>query len=132
MTEGSGKAKPGRLVRGIPTGSAVQERRPRGRSQKAFSRTKEQRDQSNKLSELEWDCAHELDRGVSEQAITVCEELDNPDDAEMRATEAANLKPATPEPHEQMLSIYTRAGRADLAKAEQELRPRLSCCNCAF
>jgi len=127
MTEGSGKAKPGRLVRGIPTGSAVQERRPRRRSQKAFSRTKEQRDQSNKLSELEWDCAHELDRGVSEQAITVCEELDNPDDAEMLATlEAANLKPATPEPHEQMLSIYTRAGRADLAKAEQQKLDQLA------
>jgi len=127
MTEGSGKAKPGRLVRGIPTGTA-QERRPRRRSpQKAFSRTKEQRDQSNKLSELEWDCAHELDRGVSEQAITVCEELDNPDDAEMLATlEAANLKPATPEPHEQMLSIYTRAGRADLAKAEQQKLDQLA------
>ena len=79
------------------------------------------------MSELEWDCAHELDRGVSEQAITVCEELDNPDDAEMLATEAANLKPATPEPpHQQMLSIYTRAGRADLAKAEQQKLDRLA------
>jgi len=57
----------------------------------------------------------------------VCGELDNPDDAEMLATlEAANLKPATPEPHEQMLSIYTRAGRADLAKAEQQKLDQLA------
>jgi len=223
-------------------------------AKQAFSRTKEQRDQSNKLSQLKWDCAHELDRGVSEQAITVCEQLDNPDDAEMLATlgilygqhneleralkpliraaelspqspqmqynlaftyyrlgrfsdaraplagaverwpdlfslnalygavlwqlgevqpayqslkrahqlnaddsstadllytttlelakkseaggsdaealgylkEAANLKPATPEPHQQMLSIYTRAGRADLAKAEQQKLDQLA------
>jgi hypothetical protein len=32
MAEGSGKAKPGRLARGIPTGTAVQERRPRRRN----------------------------------------------------------------------------------------------------
>ena len=73
-------------------------------AQQAFSRTKEQRDQSNKLSQLKWDCAHELDRGVSEQAITICEQLDNPDDAEMLATLEA---------HRQMLSIYRRTGRAD-------------------
>ena len=79
------------------------------------------------MSQLKWDCAHELDRGVSEQAITVCEELDTPDDAEMRATlEAANLKPATTEPHQQMLSIYTRAGRAGLAKAEQQKSDQLA------
>ena len=58
---------------------------------------------------------------MTEQAITVCEELDNPDDGEMLATlEAADPKPATPEPHQQMLSIYARAGRADLAKAERQ------------
>ncbi len=32
-------------------------------AKQAFSRTKEQREQSNKLSQLKWDCAHELDRG---------------------------------------------------------------------
>jgi Flp pilus assembly protein TadD len=223
-------------------------------AKQAFSRTKEQRDQSNKLSQLKWDCAHELDRGVSEQAITVCEQLDNAEDAEMLATlgilygqhgeleralkpllraaelspqspqmqynlaftyyqlgrfadaraplagaverwpdlfslnalygavlwqsgevqpayeslkrahqlnaddsstadllytatlelakkseaggsdaealaylkEAASLKPAVPEPHQQMLSIYTRAGRADLAKAEQQKLDQLA------
>jgi tetratricopeptide (TPR) repeat protein len=223
-------------------------------AKQAFSRTKEQRVQSNKLSQLKWDCAHELDRGVSEQAITVCEQLDNPDDAEMLATlgilygqhgeleralkpllraaelspqspqmqynlaftyyqlgrfadaraplagalerwpdlfslnalygavlwqlgevqpayqslkrahqlnaddsstadllyaatlelakkseaggsdaaalgylkEAASLKPAAPEPHQQMLAIYTRTGRADLARAEQQKLDRLA------
>ena len=64
---------------------------------------------------------------MSEQAITVWEQLDNPDDAEMLATlEAANLKPATPEPHQQMLSIYTRTGRADQAKAEQQKLDKLA------
>jgi hypothetical protein len=64
---------------------------------------------------------------VSEQAITVWEQLDNLDDAEMLATlEAANLKPATPEPHQQMLSDYTRAGRADLARAEQQKLDQLA------
>jgi Flp pilus assembly protein TadD len=223
-------------------------------AKQAFSRTKEQRDQSNKLSQRKWDCAHELDRGVSEQAITVCEQLDNPDDPEMLATlgilygqhgeleralkpllraaelspqspqmqynlaftyyqlgrfadaraplagaverwpdlfslnalygavlwqlgevqpayqalerayqlnaddsstadllyaatlelakkseaggsdaealgylkEAASLKPAAPKPHQQMLAIYTRAGRADLAKAEQQKLDQLA------
>ena len=65
------------------------------------------------MSELEWDCAHELDRGVSQQAITVGEQLDNPDDAEMLATR-------------QMLSIYTRTGRAGLAKAEQQKLDKLA------
>jgi Flp pilus assembly protein TadD len=40
--------------------------------------------------------------------------------------EAASLKPAAPEPHQQMLSIYTRAGRADLAKAEQQKLDQLA------
>jgi hypothetical protein len=65
------------------------------------------------LSRLKWDCAHELDRGVSQQAITVGEQLDNPDDAEMLATR-------------QMLSIYTRTGRADQAKAEQQKLDKLA------
>jgi Flp pilus assembly protein TadD len=33
--------------------------------------------------------------------------------------ESAGLKPAEPEPHKRMLAIYTRAGRAELANAEQ-------------
>ena len=40
--------------------------------------------------------------------------------------EAANLKPAAPEPHQQMLSIYTRTGRADQAKAEQQKLDQLA------
>jgi tetratricopeptide (TPR) repeat protein len=55
-------------------------------AKQAFSRTKEQREQSNKLSQLKWDCAKELDKGISEQAIKICEQLYNPEDAEMLAT----------------------------------------------
>jgi Flp pilus assembly protein TadD len=40
--------------------------------------------------------------------------------------EAANLKPAAPEPHQQMLAIYTRTGRADQAKAEQQKLDQLA------
>jgi tetratricopeptide (TPR) repeat protein len=99
-------------------------------AKQAFSRTKEQRDQSNKLSQLKWDCAHELDRGVSEQAITVCEQLDNPDDAEMLATlgilygqhgeleralkpllRAAELSPQSPQMQYNLAFTYYQLGR---------------------
>jgi protein O-GlcNAc transferase len=105
-------------------------------AKQAFSRTKEQRDQSNKLSQLKWDCAHELDRGVSEQAITVCEQLDNPDDAEMLATlgilygqhneleralkpliRAAELSPQSPQMQYNLAFTYYRLGRFSDARA---------------
>jgi tetratricopeptide (TPR) repeat protein len=105
-------------------------------AKQAFSRTKEQRDQSNKLSQLKWDCAHELDRGVSEQAITVCEQLDNPDDAEMLATlgilygqhneleralkpllRAAELSPQSPQMQYNLAFTYYRLGRFADARA---------------
>ena len=99
-------------------------------AKQAFSKTKEQRDQSNKLSQLKWDCAHELDRGVSEQAINVCEQLDNPDDAEMLLTlgilygqhgeleralkplrQAAELAPQSPQMQYNLAFTYYRLGR---------------------
>ena len=105
-------------------------------AKQAFSRTKEQRDQSNKLSQLKWDCAHELDRGVTEQAITVCEQLDNPDDAEMLATlgilygqhgeleralkalqRAAELSPQSPQMQYNLAFTYVRLGRFADARA---------------
>ena len=39
-------------------------------AQQAFSRTNEQRERSDKLSQLKWGCAKELDRGASEQALS--------------------------------------------------------------
>jgi len=105
-------------------------------AKQAFSRTKEQREQSNKLSQLKWDCAHELDRGVSEQAITVCEQLDNPDDAEMLATlgilygqhgeleralkpllRAAELSPQSPQMQYNLAFTYYQLGRFSDARA---------------
>src|SRR6202035_734033 len=38
-------------------------------AQQAFSRTKEQRERSDKLSQLKWDCAKQLDRVASQQAL---------------------------------------------------------------
>ena len=105
-------------------------------AKQAFSRTKEQRDQSNKLSQLKWDCAHELDRGVSEQAISVCEQLDNPEDAEMLATlgilygqhgeleralkplqRAAELSPQSPQMQYNLAFTYVQLGRFADARA---------------
>jgi tetratricopeptide (TPR) repeat protein len=99
-------------------------------AQQAFTRTKEQREQSNKLSQLKWDCAQELDRGASEQAINVCERLDNPDDAEMLATlgilygqhgeleralkpllRAAELAPQSPQMQYNLAYTYFQLGR---------------------
>jgi Flp pilus assembly protein TadD len=40
--------------------------------------------------------------------------------------EAASLKPTEPEPHQRMLAIYMRTGRADLAHAEQQKLDQLS------
>lgn len=107
--------------------------RREGREQEAkqaFSRTKEQREQSNKLSQLKWDCAHELERGISEHAINVCEQLDNPDDAEMLTTlgilygqhgeleralqpllRAAELAPQSPQMQYNLAFTYYRLGR---------------------
>jgi Flp pilus assembly protein TadD len=99
-------------------------------AQQAFSRTKEQRERSDKLSQLKWDCAKELDRGASEQALTVCEQLYNPDDAEMLATlgilygqhgeldralkpllRAAELEPQSPQMQYNLAFTYYRMGR---------------------
>jgi Flp pilus assembly protein TadD len=99
-------------------------------AQKAFARTKEQREHSDKLSQLKWDCAKELDRGISEQALTVCEQLSNPDDAEMLATlgilygqhgeldralkpllRAAELKPQSPQMQYNLAFTYYQMER---------------------
>jgi len=96
----------------------------------AFSRTKEQKAHSDKLSQLKWDCAQDLDRGVIENAITVCEQLYNPDDAEMltalgilygqhgqleRALKplvrAAELSPQSPQMQYNLAFTYYQLGR---------------------
>jgi tetratricopeptide (TPR) repeat protein len=105
-------------------------------AQQAFSRTKEQRERSDKLSQLKWDCAKELDRGVTEQALTVCEQLYNPDDAEMLATlgilygqhgeldralkpllRAAELEPQSPQMQYNLAFTYYRMRRFADARA---------------
>jgi tetratricopeptide (TPR) repeat protein len=105
-------------------------------AQQAFSRTKEQRERSDKLSQLKWDCAKGLDRGVTEQALTVCEQLYNPDDAEMLSTlgilygqhgeleralkpllRAVELQPQSPQMQYNLAFTYYRMGRFADARA---------------
>jgi Flp pilus assembly protein TadD len=99
-------------------------------ARQAFSHTNERKEQSNKLSQLKWDCAQELDRGISEQAIRICEQLDNPDDADMLAAlgipygehgeldralkpllRAAALAPQSPQMQYNLAFTYYRLGR---------------------
>jgi Flp pilus assembly protein TadD len=99
-------------------------------AQQAFSRTKEQRERSDKLSQLKWDCAKELDRGASEQAPKVCEQLYDPEDAEMLAAlgilygqhgefdralkpllRAAELEPQSAQMQYNLAFTYYRMGR---------------------
>jgi len=101
-----------------------------GEAQQAFSRTKEQRERSDKLSQLKWDCGKALDRGVSDDAIAVCEQLYNPEDAEMLATlgilygqhgeleralkpllRAAELAPQSPQMQYNLAYTYFQLGR---------------------
>jgi tetratricopeptide (TPR) repeat protein len=105
-------------------------------ARQAFSRTKEQREQSNKLSQLKWDCAKELDKGISEQAIKICEQLYNPEDAEMLATlgvlygqhgeleralkplvRAAELAPQSAQMQYNLAYTYYQLGRYEEARA---------------
>ncbi len=47
----------------------------------AFLRSKENRTQSYKQSQLKWECAQELDRGPGESTASICEQLYDPNDA---------------------------------------------------
>jgi tetratricopeptide (TPR) repeat protein len=49
---------------------------------KAFRLSKEIKARSDAQSQLKFECAQELDRGPSEKATSVCEQLDDPNDAE--------------------------------------------------
>lgn len=49
---------------------------------KAFQKSKEQKAQSDKLSQLKYECAQELDRGATEKAIAVCDQLYDRDDVD--------------------------------------------------
>ena len=52
---------------------------------RAFQQSKEKKTRSDKQSQLKFECAQELDRGPSEKAISICEQLDDPNDAEKLA-----------------------------------------------
>src|SRR5208337_1604003 len=48
----------------------------------AFQQSKEKKARSDKQSQLKYECAQELDRGPREKATAICEQLDDPNDAE--------------------------------------------------
>ena len=48
----------------------------------AFQRAKEKKVGSDKQSQLKFECGKELDRGVSEKATAICDQLYDPNDAE--------------------------------------------------
>jgi Flp pilus assembly protein TadD len=51
----------------------------------AFQRSKAKKARSDKQSQLKFECAQELDRGPSEKATSICEQLNDPNDAEKLA-----------------------------------------------
>ena len=59
--------------------------RKQGRTEEAnqaFARTKEEKASSDKLTQLKVQCDQELSHGLSEQARTVCEQLNDPNNAD--------------------------------------------------
>jgi len=49
----------------------------------AFQKAKQNMAASDRRSQLKQECAQELDRGASDQATSACEQLNNPNDAEL-------------------------------------------------
>ncbi len=97
---------------------------------KAFSQTREQHLQSDKLSQLKLECSQKLDLGISPEAINFCEQLNNPDNAEMLTTlgilygqhgeldralkpliRAAQLAPHSPQMQYNLAFTYFQLGR---------------------
>jgi Flp pilus assembly protein TadD len=54
-------------------------------AKQAFRESKEKQTRSDKLSQLKFECTQELDRGPSEKANSLCEQLYDPNDAEKLA-----------------------------------------------
>jgi len=52
----------------------------------AFRQANEKIARSDKQSQLKWECAQELDRGPSEKATSICDQLYDPNDAEKLTT----------------------------------------------
>lgn len=48
----------------------------------AFQQSKEKRTESDKLSQLRFACKEELDRGITEKAFSLCDQLYDPEDAD--------------------------------------------------
>jgi tetratricopeptide (TPR) repeat protein len=51
-------------------------------SRKAFQQAKEKKARSDKLSQLKFDCARELERGAAEKVAEICDQLYDPNDAD--------------------------------------------------
>jgi len=120
--------------------------RKQGRSEEAsqaFARTKEEKASSDKLAQLKVACDQELSRGLTEQARSTCEQLNDPDNADKLAAlgilygqhgflqealaplqRAAEISPRSPQMQYNLAYTYFQLGRyadarAPLAQATQ-------------
>jgi tetratricopeptide (TPR) repeat protein len=107
--------------------------RKQGRTEEAnaaFARTKEEKVASEKLTQLKVQCDQELSHGLTEKAREICEQLDDPNNADQLATlgvlygqhgflaealvplrRAAELSPGSPQMQYNLAFTYFRLGR---------------------
>jgi Flp pilus assembly protein TadD len=107
-------------------------------ARQAFQRSKEKKAQSDKQSQLKWECAQELDRGPDDKAPS-CEQLYDPNDAEKLAAlgilygqhgrleaalkplqHAAELAPRSPQMQYNLAYTYYQLKRFEEARASLE------------
>ena len=121
--------------------------RKQGRTEEAnetFARTREQKVSSDKLTQLKVECGQELEQGLTEKARSLCEQLDDTNDAEKLTAlgilygehgfleeglvplrRAAELSPRSPQMQYNLAYTYFQLGRfSDALKPLEEATRR--------
>jgi len=116
--------------------------RKQGRTEEAsqaFARTKEEKASSDKLTQLKVQCDQDLNHGLTEQARSVCEQLNDPDNADKLLSlgvlygqhgflddalaplkRAAEISPRSPQVQYNLAYTYFQLGRYAEARAPLE------------
>lgn len=116
--------------------------RKQGRTEEAnetFARTREKKAASDKLTQLKVECGQELEHGLTEKARSLCEQLDDTDDAEKLTAlgilygehgfleeglvplrRAAELSPRSPQMQYNLAYTYFQLGRFSEARPPLE------------
>jgi len=116
--------------------------RKQGRTKEAneaFAKTKEQKASSEKLSQIKYECNLELEKGLTERAREVCDQLNDPNDSDKLMTlgvlygqhellsqaldplqRAAEIAPRSPQVQYNLAFTYYRLGRFAEAKLPLE------------